>query len=141
MDEAQKRKWLALSRNFAALPSAEQAKLHSRMREWVALSPTQRIQARLNFAETKKVQVDNRLAKWEAYQALSPEEKRKLAATAMPRPPGAAPAIKPVSPQKLVVPPTRPKPNAPPNVVSNRLFSPDQVDPKTLLPHSASNAP
>lgn len=141
IDEAQKRKWLSLSRNFAGLSSAEQAKLHSRMHEWVALSPTERVQARLNFAETKKVPVDDRLAKWEAYQALSPEEKRKLAATAVPRPPGAAPAAKPVSPQKLVVPPTRAKPNAPSNVVSNRLFSPDQVDPKTLLPRPAHNAP
>lgn len=140
IDEAQKRKWLSLSRNFAGLSPSEQAKLHSRMHEWVALSPTQRVQARLNFAETKKVPVDNRLAKWEAYQALSPEEKRKLAATAVPRPPGAAPATKPVPPQKLVVPVARPKPNTSSNMGSERLFSPDQVDPKTLLPRRAASS-
>ena len=64
------------------MSGAEQAKLHSRMTEWAALSPQQRTQARLNFAETKQLSPDDKKAKWEAYQALPPEEKRKLAAGA-----------------------------------------------------------
>ena len=48
------------------------------MTEWAALSPQQRAQARLNFAEIKRLPADERKAKWEAYQALQPEEKRKL---------------------------------------------------------------
>jgi hypothetical protein len=101
ISEAQKRKWLALSQNYPKLPAAEQAKLHSRMTEWVALSPQQRAAARLNFADTQQLSPDDKKAKWEAYQSLSDEEKRKLAAKAAPKPAGAATAVKPVPPQKL----------------------------------------
>ncbi|CAN7467201.1 DUF3106 domain-containing protein [Variovorax sp. LjRoot84] len=100
LTEPHKRKWLALSRNYAALPPADQEILHSRMIEWAALSNHQRTQARFNFAEVKQVPVDERKAKWEAYQALSEEEKRKLAERATPRP-GAAATFRPVPPQKL----------------------------------------
>jgi hypothetical protein len=83
------------------MPPGEQAKLHSRMAEWAALSPQQRTQARLNFAEAKALPPDDKRAKWEAYQALPPEEKRKLAAGAgKPVPPTAA-AVQPVQQQKL----------------------------------------
>jgi Protein of unknown function (DUF3106) len=101
LSEPQKRKWIALSRNFSRMSPPEQSKLHSRMNEWVALSPQQRAQARLNFGETKDLSADDKKAKWEAYQALSPEEKRKLAAGARPRTPQTAAAVKPVPAQKL----------------------------------------
>jgi len=138
VDEPQKRKWLALSRNFSTLPLAEQIKLHSRMAEWATLSPKERIQARLNFAATKKVPVDEKLAKWQAYQALSPEEKRKLAASAVPRPPGAAPAVKPVALQKLATLPDA----KPPRSAASSLAAPsDLIDPKTLLPRRPHHVP
>ena len=44
---------------------------------------------------------EEKKAKWEAYQALSPEEKRKLADSATRKPPTTAAAVKPVNPQKL----------------------------------------
>lgn len=106
LSEPHKRKWLALSRNYAKMPAADQEILHSRMTEWAALTNQQRAQARLNFAEVKDVPIDERKAKWEAYQALSEEEKGRLAARAAPRPHGAAPTIRPVPAQKLApVPP------------------------------------
>jgi hypothetical protein len=107
LTEPHKRKWLALSRNYARLSPAEQETLHSRMTEWATLSNQQRSQARFNFAEVKQVPVDERKAKWEAYQALSEEEKRELAARAKPRP-GAAVSIRPVPAQKLVQLPSAP---------------------------------
>jgi hypothetical protein len=82
LSESQKRKWLALSQNFPKMSGAEQDKLHSRMTEWVALSPQQRTTARLNFGQTQQLSPDDKKAKWEAYQALPPEEKKKLAAKA-----------------------------------------------------------
>jgi len=102
LSEGQKRKWIEISRNYGRMSPEEQGKLHSRMTEWVALSPQQRAQARLNFGETQNLSPDDKKAKWEAYQALSPEEKRKLAAGATTRtpPPTAAP-VKPVPAQKL----------------------------------------
>jgi hypothetical protein len=104
LSETQKRKWLALSQNFPKMSGAEQAKLHSRMTEWVALSPQQRTQARLNFGQTQQLSPDDKKAKWEAYQALSPEEKNKLAARAA-KPPATAAAVKPVPTDKLAIAP------------------------------------
>jgi hypothetical protein len=101
LSEPQKRKWIAMSGNYRALPPAEQDKLHSRMTEWVALSPQQRTQARLNFGEAKGLSPDDKKAKWEAYQALSPEEKHKLAAGAGGKTPPTAAAVRPVPAQKL----------------------------------------
>jgi len=104
LSETQKRKWLALSQNFPKMSGAEQAKLHSRMTEWVALSPQQRTQARLNFGQTQQLSPDDKKAKWEAYQALPPEEKNKLAARAA-KPPATAAAVKPIPTDKLAIAP------------------------------------
>ncbi|OUM02803.1 DUF3106 domain-containing protein [Variovorax sp. JS1663] len=101
LTEPHKRKWLALSRNYATMSPDEQGVLHSRMTEWAQLSNQERTLARFNFAEVKQVPIDERKAKWEAYQALSEEEKRELASRATPRP-GAAASIRPVPAQKLV---------------------------------------
>ena len=112
ISEPQKRKWLEISKNYPSLPPEGQANLHSRMNEWVTLSPQQRAQARLNFAKTKELSKqltpEEKKAKWETYQALSPEEKQKLAAKASPKPAGAATAVKPVAPQKLAPVPPHP---------------------------------
>jgi Protein of unknown function (DUF3106) len=110
LSEAQKRKWLEISKNYRALPPEGQATMHSRMNEWVTLSHQQRAQARLNFGKTKELSKEltpeEKKAKWQTYQALSAEEKQKLAAKASPKPAGAAPALRPVAPQKLAaVPP------------------------------------
>lgn len=101
LNEAHKRKWLAFSRNYAQLSPADKTTLHSRMTEWAILSPQQRAQARFNFAEVKQVPADERKAKWEAYQALTPEARRQLAERAAPHPPGATATIRPVPAQKL----------------------------------------
>ncbi|MEO5658384.1 MAG: DUF3106 domain-containing protein [Polaromonas sp.] len=109
MRESQKRKWLEISRNYSALSPEGQLTLNSRMNEWVALSPQQRAQARLNFGKAKELSrqltPEEKKAHWETYQALSPEEKQKLAAKASPKPTGAATAVKPVAPQKLATVP------------------------------------
>ncbi|MBG9387137.1 DUF3106 domain-containing protein [Caenimonas sp. DR4.4] len=138
VSEAQKRKWIAMSQNFPKMPPAEQAKLHSRMTEWVALSPQQRTQARLNFGKTQEISADDKKAKWEAYQALPPEEKRKLAAGAASsaKPPTTAAAVKPVPAEKLAKVP-QPKPvSRPPRIAAGA----NQVDQNTLLPQPAAGA-
>lgn len=126
LSEPHKRKWTALAQNFHRLPPAEQVKLHSRMREWAALSPQQRTLARLNFGETQQVSPDEKKAKWEAYQALTPEEKRKLAAGAGPKPPATAAAVKPVPADKLA-----PVPKA----------SPDEARPARIVVLPPGEAP
>jgi hypothetical protein len=102
LSEAHKRKWLALSRNHAKLTPSEQAVQHSRMAEWAMLGVRERARARFNFAEVKQLPAAERKAKWEVYQALSAEEKRKLAERAPAQQPlGVAPTIRPVPAHRL----------------------------------------
>jgi hypothetical protein len=102
LSEAQKRKWIALSRNYAAMTPEGQSTLHSRMSDWASLSFQQRAQARLNFAEIQRLAADERKAKWEAYQALSDDERARLVERAgLPRSLGAAVAVQPVPARKL----------------------------------------
>ena len=102
LSEMQKRRWLLIAKTFSTLPPTEQERLHNRMTDWASLSAQQRSQARLNYAVTNKLAPDNKRAQWEAYQALSTEEKNRLAAAATRRSTGAATAVRPVSPRKLV---------------------------------------
>jgi len=96
LSDVQKKKWITLSANFSKMTQADQAKLHERMVQWAALSPKQREHARLNFAEAQKITPQEKNEKWQAYQALSPEDKQKLAKSAQPKPPRTALAPKPV---------------------------------------------
>lgn len=106
LGDSQKRRWIALSRNYSRLSAKDQRTLHGRMTEWASLSGRERVQARLNFAEVKQLAPDERNAKWEAYQALSEEGRRELAEKAPVRPRSAAVPVRPVPAQKLVqVPP------------------------------------
>jgi hypothetical protein len=132
---AQKRKWQAMAKNFASLPTEEKNKLHARVQEWAQLSPQQRAQARLNFGESAQHSVDHKRAKWEAYQSLSAEEKSKLAAS-LPAPPvGAATAVKKVASHKLASSPVVKAPN-----LTGPKIDIDMLDPATLLPQSAQTA-
>ena len=136
MTEPHKRKWLAISQNFGQLTAEEQVTVQGRMREWAALSPQQRTAARLNYADAKQLLQDDKKAKWEAYQALSPEAKNKLATQQSQPIQGAAPAIKPVPAAKLT-----PSPVASGNKPLPRIAT-DQVAPTTLLPNPiTSTAP
>jgi hypothetical protein len=100
MGIGQKRKWQSVAKDFDKLPAPQQAKMHTRMTEWTALSPQQRADARINFAQNRELTdgltPEQRKVQWQAYQQLSPEEKRKLAESA-PKAAiaGAAPAAKP----------------------------------------------
>src|SRR6478672_890808 len=117
LSEAQKRRWLTLAANFASLPAEEQAKFHERMTDWASLSAQQRNQARLNYAVTNRLAPDDKRAQWEAYQALSEEERMALAARGAPKPKGAATALRPVSPKKLAQVPAATEANpARPNI-------------------------
>ncbi|WP_296310675.1 DUF3106 domain-containing protein [Pseudomonas sp.] len=141
LSEPHKRKWLALSRNHAKLSPAEQAVQHSRMTEWAMISQRERAQARFNFAAVKQLPADERKAKWEAYQALSPEEKRQLAERAPARPAGVAPTISPVPARKLapVVAPTH-RNGAPANAAMP-MPSPQPTPPTQPYPIPAGDRP
>jgi Protein of unknown function (DUF3106) len=103
LTEGHKRKWIAVSANFAQFSPEDKTKLHSRMTDWASLSAKQREQARINFAQTKTLTPSDKQAKWETYKALPPETKQALAnINVAPKPTGAATAAKPVAKDKLV---------------------------------------
>lgn len=131
LSEGHRRKWIALAKNYTSMAPAEREKLHSRMVEWSALSPKNRELARLNFVETKKISTPDRALDWEAYKALSPEERQKLASKAVQKPSGAAPAIKPAPPDKLIPVPVTRHSQAPQRELE-RAKQP--IDRNTLLP-------
>ncbi|MEJ7931715.1 DUF3106 domain-containing protein [Ramlibacter sp. AN1015] len=130
LSEAQKRKWIAIADNFDALTPEEQAKLHSRMAEWVALSPQQRAQARLNFGEAGQLTAAEKKARWEAYQALPDDEKRRLAIDSRPRTPTTAAPVRPVSPDKLATVPRSSHDEAKPP----RIAAPEPSTPPPAAP-------
>jgi hypothetical protein len=131
LSPGQKRKWIALVRNYHQLAPPERAKLHSRMVQWAALNPRERETARLNFAATKKLSPAEKVATWEAYQALSPEDKKKFARK-NPTPVGStALAVKPAAPNTMTaVPLTRHTPKE----QRDKLVTQQAIDPDTLLP-------
>ena len=131
LSELHKRKWLVLSQNFAELSPPERHKLQERMSDWASLTARERAQARLHFAEVQQLPGDERRAKWEAYQALSDEQRRKLADEILLEPPrGAAVASRPVASKKLTqLPASKPDQSLQPRIDT------DQIQPKTLLPH------
>jgi hypothetical protein len=138
LQEGHRRKWIALAQTYPTLSPEEQQKLHSRMLEWAALKPKDRELARLNFAETKKIAPADRTANWEAYQALSPEERQKLVNGAKPKPNGAAIAVKPVATSKLTAVPAAPK------VADTKrplVTNPQSLNRSTLLPSVEAPAP
>lgn len=131
LSTAHKRKWIALSRNFHKMPAEEQGKLHERMGDWVGLSASERSQARFNFVAAGKLSNDDKQAKWQAYQALSDDERHKLAEQAPRRlvPPTAI-AVRPAPKQRLIRVPGRAD-----NVSMPRIAAAShQIDPNTLLP-------
>jgi len=130
LSEERKLKWLVISKNYAKLPPEEQARVHRRMSTWVTLSQQERTQARQNFKEIKNLAPEQKAAQWEAYQALSPEEKRSLAARAQAKKPAGVATVKPTSASKLTpVPPRRTKASA-----SRMAEATSPIQRNTLLP-------
>ena len=133
LSEGHKNKWIALVQKFPEMAEADRTRLHDRMVDWAALSPKDRELARLNFAQTKKLSADERIANWEAYQALPDSKKQQLLEAAPKKPVGVAVTIKPVPANKLAeVPVTRKTPEPARAAVSQR----NMVDRYTLLPQN-----
>jgi len=91
VDADRKLKWMAIANRMPGMPAPERERIQARMTEWAAMSATQRGKVRMNFQEAQQVAPRNRQAQWEAYQALPAEQKRQLAARAVPPPPSATP--------------------------------------------------
>lgn len=85
IDSNRKQKWLEVSAKFPTMPADERQRVQTRMTEWARLSPAERAGARMQYQEVRRrLPADERQARWQAYQALSPEERSKLAQKAKP---------------------------------------------------------
>jgi hypothetical protein len=101
LSPAHQRKWLSMVKNYNHLKPADQSKLRERMTQWALLTPKERQLARLNFAESKKLNAGERSSNWENYQALTDAERSALAKLKPSSPTGAAIAPKPIPKEKL----------------------------------------
>ena len=90
IDIRSKRKWQELAVRFPKLTPAEQGRVQERMTAWAKLTPRERTEARMHFQEAKQLPAQDRKARWDAYEALTPEQKQQLANRAAPPPADAA---------------------------------------------------
>jgi hypothetical protein len=79
MDASARERWLRVAQRLPRMPAADQARVQARMRAWAAMPPQQRGQARLNYERAQDLTPAQRKARWQAYQALSPQQKQALA--------------------------------------------------------------
>lgn len=77
---AKKRSWLALTEKMPSMNPAERSKAQARIREWASLSPEQRRMARNNYRLAKTLDKDERIATWESYSQMTPEQRSVLRA-------------------------------------------------------------
>lgn len=79
LEPERQRKWLELASLYPRMSAADQQRLRERMNEWAAMSPEERRRARLEFQRASAISPQERQAQWEAYRALPPEERQRLA--------------------------------------------------------------
>ncbi|MEF7614090.1 DUF3106 domain-containing protein [Aquincola sp. MAHUQ-54] len=85
IEASRQQKWLEIATRFPRMSQEERSRMQQRMNEWAKLSPRERGQARVNFQEARQLSpAAERQARWESYQALPEEQKRKLADRAQP---------------------------------------------------------
>jgi hypothetical protein len=137
----QKRKWVAISRNHDKLSPDGRARLQGRMSNWATLTPAERAQARLNYAQSRERSAQDKSAQWEAYQALSPEQKKELARQQPAKPSGASVASTGTPRLRLAPAAGNGAEQAPRNPGQRRskpkLVAGDNLDANTLLPQQA----
>ncbi len=164
IDASSKSKWLEIANRFPSLPASEQQRMQERMTAWSRLTPAERGRARLSFQQSKQLSPSEKQARWEAYRALSEDERKALANRAQPKPgataakggdgaapqqapatgkPAPVPRVKPVAPSIVQAGPgatttlmTR-RPTPPPHQQPGQpkiIVAPSQVDQATLLP-------
>ncbi|WP_425259757.1 DUF3106 domain-containing protein [Rubrivivax sp. RP6-9] len=79
IDSQQKAKWLEVAGRYPKMHPADRQRLQERMAAWARMTPAERTRARMQFKESRQFSPEDRQARWEAYQALPDDERRKLA--------------------------------------------------------------
>jgi hypothetical protein len=79
LDASRQAKWLEVAARYPRMSAEDQRRLQERMTQWTRLTPAERERARLQFQETRQLPADEKRARWEAYQALTEEQRKALA--------------------------------------------------------------
>jgi hypothetical protein len=110
IEDSQRSKWLSATPTLATMSGEEIKRVHDRMRDWSRLSPSERVSARIGFQVARQLTVEQRQARWEAYQALPLAERQALADKAIARrqaqaaAPARAPKTLTAQPKSNIVP-------------------------------------
>jgi len=75
---SEKRAWAELASRFPKMPAEEKSRVERRIVQWAALTPEQRRLARANYRLAQAAPKEDRLAEWENYQTLTPEQRSVL---------------------------------------------------------------
>lgn len=78
MSRDEKRPWLSLAARLPKMGAEDRARAEKRIREWAALTPEQRRLARDNYRLAKQLPKEQRVATWEQYQQMTPEQRDVL---------------------------------------------------------------
>jgi hypothetical protein len=139
IDAQRKQKWLQIADRLPNMPPDERSRVQTRMTEWARMTPEQRGQARMRFEEARQLPAADRRTRWEAYQALSPEEKHQLAARAAARNPAAPASPTHVTPAARVIDGAHADAAQPKsNIVPNPAFA---MPPRPVAPTVVQAAP
>ncbi len=84
LSSSTKEKWVGVAKRMASMERPERERIQERMADWARLTPVERGQARLHFQEARQVSAEVRSEQWKRYNELSADEKRQLAARAVP---------------------------------------------------------
>jgi Protein of unknown function (DUF3106) len=79
MDAMSQEKWLRVADRYPSLPAASQQRVMNRMQKWARLPDSERGQARVRYQQARQLSPQELQERWQAYQALSPEERQDLA--------------------------------------------------------------
>lgn len=80
LSKERRQKWIQVANLYPKMKRSDQERLQSRMNEWSKLSQKDRRIARDNYLSSLRFPAEEKASAWQAYQQLSPEDKKKLAA-------------------------------------------------------------
>jgi hypothetical protein len=80
LSKERRQKWIQVANLYPKMKRTDQERLQSRMNEWSKLSQKDRRIARDNYLSSLRFPAEEKASAWQAYQQLSPEDKKKLAA-------------------------------------------------------------
>jgi len=80
LSKERRQKWIQVANLYPKMKRVDQERLQSRMNEWAKLSQKDRRIARDNYLSSLRFPAEEKASAWQAYQQLSPEDKKKLAA-------------------------------------------------------------